>query len=165
MIDEIRKVSLAPRSFFPRLRQAQEAAEILRRSLKREPDSAEIAAKLGWPEETLEKVWSSYNLLTVLSLEKLLFEKAGGDGLTLEDLLARPGETPESTLIKKERQRLLAAAIQKLPPREKLLLSLYYYEDLTQKEIAGLMKISIARVSQIHAQAIRRLQEILADRD
>jgi len=86
---------------------------------------------LGWPEETLEKVWSSYNLLTVLSLEKLLFEKAGGDGLTLEDLLARPGETPESTLIKKERQRLLAAAIQKLPPREKLLLSLYYYEDLT----------------------------------
>jgi len=70
MIDEIRKVSLAPRSFFPRLRQAQEAAEILRRSLKREPDSAEIAAKLGWPEETLEKVWSSYNLLTVLLLRK-----------------------------------------------------------------------------------------------
>jgi len=94
MIDEIRKVSLAPRSFFPRLRQAQEAAEILRRSLKREPDSAEIAAKLGWPEETLEKVWSSYNLLTVLSLEKLLFEKAGGGR---PDPGGSPGQTRGDT--------------------------------------------------------------------
>lgn len=165
MIDEIRKVSLAPRSLFPRLRQIQEATDTLGRSLEREPDTAEIAAMLGWPQEDVNRVWLHYNLLTVLSLEKLLFDKAGGEGLTLESLLAAPGETPESTLIKKERRSLLEAALQKLPHREKLLLSLYYYEDLTQKEIAKLMKISIARVSQIHARTIRRLQEILAEPD
>ena len=58
---------------------------------------------------------------------------------------------------------MLEAALQKLPSREKMLLSLYYYEDLTQKEIAHLMKVSIARVSQIHAQAIRRLQGIMGE--
>lgn len=164
MIDEIRKVSLVPRSLFPRLRQIQEAADTLGRSLGREPDSTEIAAKLGWSREEITKIWSYYNLLTVLSLEKLLFDETGGEGLTLKNLLAVSGEGPEAALLEQERRDALEAALQKLPQREKLVLSLYYYEDLSQKEIAALMKISIARVSQIHARAIRRLQDILAER-
>lgn len=164
MIDEIRKVSLAPRSLFPRLRQVQEAADTLGRELGREPGTAEIAAALGWPVTEIDRVWSYYNLLTVLSLEKILFDNEGREGLALEDFLADPGETPESALIKKERTASLEAALQELLPREKLLLSLYYYEDLPQKTIAKMMKISIARVSQIHARAIRRLQEILSNR-
>ncbi|NLA27833.1 MAG: FliA/WhiG family RNA polymerase sigma factor [Firmicutes bacterium] len=163
MIDEIRKVSLAPRSLFPRLRQIQETADSLGSSLGREPDSSEIAAVLGWHHKEIDKVWSYYNLLTVLSLEKLLFDQGGGEGITLEDLLASPGETPESALIKKEKESALEAALEELSYREKLLLSLYYFEDLTQKEIAGIMKISIARVSQLHARAIQRLQGILAE--
>ncbi len=162
MIDEIRKVSLAPRSLFPRLRQIQETADTLGRELGREPDTPEIAAALGRSVAEIDRVWSYYNLLTILSLEKILFDNEGGEGLTLEDLLASPGKTPESALLKKERTALLEAALQELPPREKLLLSLYYYEDLPQKTIAKMMKISIARVSQIHARAIRRLQEILS---
>lgn len=164
MIDQIRKVSFAPRSFFSRLRQVQETAEMLRKDLEREPDNGEIATQLGWPESGVEEVWLHYNLLAVVSLDKLLFEEMGDDSFALVDLLATPEEAPESALLKKEKQHLLAAALQKLPAREKLLLSLYYYENLTQKEIAGLMKISIARVSQLHARAIRRLQEILANR-
>lgn len=165
MIDEIRKVSLAPRSLFPRLRQLQEAADTLGRELGREPESNEIAVALGWPPEEINRIWSYYNLLTVLSLERLLYDEMEGEGLTLKHLLAAPGEGPEAALIGKERRRSLEAALQELPHRERLLLSLYYYEDLTQKEIAAVMKISIARVSQIHARAIRRLQEILAGPD
>ncbi|MGI6614761.1 MAG: sigma-70 family RNA polymerase sigma factor [Dethiobacteria bacterium] len=106
---------------------------------------------------------SYYNLLTVFSLERLLFDKKEDEGWTLEDIIAAPGESPESELVRKERLNMLEAALQKLPSREKMLLSLYYYEDLTQKEIAHLMKVSIARVSQIHAQAIRRLQGIMGE--
>lgn len=163
MIDEIRKVSLAPRSLFPRLRRVQEAADELGRSLGREPGVSEIAVKLGWTQDEINRIWSYYNLLTVFSLERLLFDEKGDEGWTLEDIIAAPGESPETELVRKERLNMLEAALQKLPSREKMLLSLYYYEDLTQKEIAHLMKVSIARVSQIHAQAIRRLQGIMGE--
>ena len=163
-IDEIRKVSLAPRQLFPRLRRIQEAADSLKQSLEREPEPSEIAALLGWSRDELTRIWSYYNLLSVLSLVKLLFEEAGGEGAALKNFLAAPGEGPEAALVKKERERSLEAALEQLPERERMLLSLYYYEELTQKEIAGLMKISIARVSQIHARAVRRLQEILAEK-
>ncbi|HHX87136.1 MAG TPA: FliA/WhiG family RNA polymerase sigma factor [Firmicutes bacterium] len=164
MIDEIRKVSLAPRSFFSRLRQVQEAVKALRQSLGREPTPGEIAGQLGWLETAVERVWSNYNLLAVVSLEKLLFKEMGEDGFTVEDILSTSHDTPELALIKKERQHLLAEALNELPEREKLLLSLYYYEDLTQKEIAKLMCVSTARVSQMHARAIQRLQEMLGSR-
>lgn len=163
MIDEIRRVSLAPRSLFPRLRRVQEAADELGRSLGREPEVSEIAVRLGWTQDEINRIWSYYNLLTVFSLERLLFDKEEGEGWTLEDIIAAPAENPESNLIRKERLGMLEAALQMLPPREKMLLSLYYYEDLTQKEIAHLMKVSIARVSQIHARAIRRLQGIMEE--
>ena len=163
MIDEIRKVSLAPRSFFARLHRIQEAMDNLRPILGREPTCAEIASHLDWPEQAVEQVWSQYNLLAVISLEALLFSERGENELTLGDVLPAPGEDPDHALVKKERQQLLARALEKLPEREQLLLSLYYKEELTQKEIAELMNVSTVRVSQIHARAIRRLQELLAD--
>ncbi len=164
MIDEIRKVSLAPRSFFSRLRQIQEAVENLRQNLGREPTPGEIAGHLGWLETAVERVWSHYNLLAVISLEKLLFGEMGENGFALEDVLSASQDAPDSAVIKKERQRLLAESLDNLPEREKLLLSLYYYENLTQKEIAKVMNISTVRVSQMHARAIQRLQQMLAGR-
>lgn len=161
MIDELRKVSLAPRSFFPRLRRVQEAEAQLRQRLHREPSSAETARFLGWSESVLDQVWCGYNLLAVLSLEKLLFESIRGDSLKLEETLSADWGDPEEAVLGDEKMSLLSAALDRLPPREKLLLSLYYYEDLTQKEIASIMNISTARVSQLHARALRRLRELL----
>ncbi len=163
MIDEIRKSSPAPRSFFSQFRQVHEAEEKLRQVLSREPEREEIASALGWSTAAVEQVWANYNLMTVVSLEKVIHSTDGEESLRLEGVIPSPEQTPEEQLADKEQVRLLAEALDKLPPREKLMLSLFYYEELTKKEIAGLMKVSAARISQLHARAIERLRETLAE--
>jgi RNA polymerase sigma factor FliA len=111
----------------------------------------------------VEQVWANYNLMTVVSLEKMIMSSDGDESLTLEGVIATPDLTPEELLTDKEQVELLAAAIDKLPSREKLLLSLFYYEELTKKEIAELMKVSAARISQLHTRAIERLRLTLAE--
>lgn len=162
MIDEIRKTSPAPRSFFSRYRQVHEAEEKLRHSLGREPEREEIATALGWSVSALEQVWANYNLVTVVSLEKVILSPDGEDNLRLEGVLQGSDETPEEQVTGKEETERLAAALDRLPYRERLLLALFYYEELTKKEIAGLLKVSAARISQIHARAIERLRKDLA---
>ncbi len=163
MIDEIRRSSPAPRSFFSQFRQLHEAEEKLRQSLNREPEKEELASALGWSPSAVEKVWTNYNLMTVISLEKVIMSSEGDENLKLEGVIASPEQTPEEVFTDKEQIALLAEALDKLPSREKLMLSLFYYEELTKKEIAGLMKVSAARISQLHARAIERLRDILAD--
>jgi len=163
MIDEIRRSSPAPRSFFNQFRQVHEAEEKLRQALNREPEREEVASALGWSPSTVEQVWANYNLMTVVSLEKVILSSDGEESLKLEGVIASPEQTPEEVLTDKEQIERLAAALDKLPSRERLMLSLFYYEELTKKEIAELMKVSAARISQLHARAVERLREILAD--
>jgi len=165
MIDEIRKSSPASRSFFSQYRQVQDAEEKLRQSLNRDPDRAEIASVLGWSPSTVEQVWANYNLMTVVSLEKIILSADGEESLRLEGVIPSPEQTPEEMFTDKEQIALLASALDKLPERERLMLSLFYFEELTKKEIAGLMKVSAARISQLHARAIERLRGTLAEPD
>ncbi len=165
MIDEIRKTSPAPRSFFSQYRQVYEAEESLRQSLNREPEREEIATAIGWSVSMVEQVWANYNLMAVVSLEKVISSPDGEDSLRLEGIIATPEQTPEELLTDKEQIELLAAALDTLQPRERLLLSLFYYEELTKKEIAGLLKVSAARISQLHARAIEKLRAALAEPD
>jgi len=163
MIDEIRKTSPAPRSFFSQYRQVHQTEEKLRQTLKREPSREEIAAELGWTPSMVEQVWANYNLMTVVSLEKIIMTADGEDSLRLEGVIAAQEQTPEEILTDKEQVEHLAKAIDQLPQRERLMLSLFYFEELTKKEIAGLMKVSAARISQLHARAIERLRVELAE--
>ena len=165
MIDEIRKTSPAPRSFFSQFRQVHQAEEQLRQSLNREPSREEIATRLGWNVNAVEQVWANYNLMTVVSLEKMIMSNDGDDTLRLEGVISAPDLTPEEMLTDKEMIERLAAAIELLPQRERLMLALFYYEELTKKEIAELMKVSAARISQLHARAIERLRQTLADEE
>lgn len=163
MIDEIRKTSPAPRSFFSQFRQVHDTEEKLRQSLNREPEREEIASALGWKVSMVEQVWANYNLMTVVSLEKVILLSDGEETLRLEGVISAPDLTPEELLTDKEQIEMLAAALDKLPSRERLVLSLFYYEELAKKEIAGLLKVSAARVSQLHARAIERLRLALAE--
>ncbi len=165
MIDEIRKTSPAPRSFFSQFRQVHQAEEQLRQSLNREPSREEIATRLGWNVNAVEQVWANYNLMTVVSLEKMIMSNDGDDTLRLEGVISAPDLTPEEMLTDKEMIERLAAAIELLPQRERLMLALFYYEELTKKEIAELMKVSAARISQLHARAIEKLRQTLADEE
>lgn len=165
MIDEIRKSSPAPRSFFTQFRQVNQTEEKLRHSLGREPSRKEIAAALGWEEMSVEQVWANYNLMALVSLEKMIMPGEGDDSLRLEGVLAAPDLTPEEILTDKETIERLAAALDKLPERERLVLALFYYEELAKKDIAELLKVSAARISQLHARAIDRLRQVLADEE
>lgn len=162
MVDELRRVTPAPRSLFDRFRQMDQVSESLRQKLHREPDQFEIAAALGWSPSVVEQLWASYNLLSLVSLDALLFSPQGEENVPPVEFKAGAAETPETVALKSEQRRMLAAALGMISDREKTVLSLYYLEELTQKEIAGLLKISTGRVSQLHAQAIRRLREILS---
>ncbi|MEW5785283.1 MAG: FliA/WhiG family RNA polymerase sigma factor [Bacillota bacterium] len=162
MIDELRRVTPAPRSFFTRFRQMHEVTDQLRQDLHREPEQRELAAALGWPAALVEQLWAHYNLLTLVSLDQVLFKPGGEEGLRLEELIVGPAQTPETVLLRKEQRQLLAAALSRLTSREKLVLSLYYSEELSQKEIAALLQVSAVRVSQLHARAIERLREELS---
>lgn len=161
MIDELRKLSWAPRSFFTQYRHVQEAGERVAQEIKREPTSEEIARELGWTVNEVDQVWTHYNLLAIISMERVLFAGDDNEGLRLEELLAATDDGPDDHLEKKERVALLARSLKELTEREQILLSLYYHEDLTQKEIARLLNISAVRVSQIHAGALQRLRKLL----
>jgi RNA polymerase sigma factor for flagellar operon FliA len=161
MLDELRKLSWSPRSFSQRLRQLQAVEQKLGHSLGREPSIAELAAELDWTPSAVEQLYAQVNYYSLVSLESLLFtpsllasEAGGGDPLSF----AGPFILPEDSVEKKERQELLAKAIEELSEREKLILSLYYKEELTLKEIGSLLKVSIARVSQIHAKTLQKLR-------
>lgn len=162
MLDELRKFAWVPRSVYQRLRQLQAAKQKVSHTLGREPTERELAAELGWPLAKVEQVYVQINRASLLSLEELLFaapvspvipgEVIPGEG---SGLFARPEESLELD----ERREELEKAIEGLKERERLVLALYYQEDLTLREIGQILKVSTARVSQIHARAILDLRE------
>lgn len=161
MLDELRKFTWVPRSVYQHLRQLQVAKQKISHTLGREPSERELAQELGWSLAKVEQVYAHVNRASLLSFEELLFavpassaasgEAASGEG---PDLFARPEESLET----EERRELLEKAIGGLKERERLVLSLYYEEDLTLREIGQILKVSTARVSQIHAKAILSLR-------
>lgn len=161
MLDELRKLSWQPRSLFRRLRELQGAEQKLSHQLGREPSTAELATELNWSTEAVDQVYSQMNSHSLVSLESLLFAPAAAEG-NEEDLLpAGPFVTPEESVERTERRSVLTGAVDALPERDKLLLALYYKEELTLKEIGMVLKVSTARVSQLHARALRNLRDKL----
>ena len=160
MLDELRKITWMPRSMYQRLRQLQDAGQRLGHRLGREPEAAEIAKELGWSPEAVEQVYAQMNYFSLLSLDSLLFAPAADYESAEEPFLAKGSfPTPEENLEKEEQQEILAGAVEKLSEREKLVLSLYYKEELTLREIGEVLKVTAARVSQIHARCILKLRE------
>jgi RNA polymerase sigma factor for flagellar operon FliA len=161
MLDELRRITWMPRSMYQRLRRLQEAEQKLSHSLGREPSVQELALELGWSTEAVEQVYAQMNCYSLISLESLLFAPAATNIDSAEELFPSDESvaTPEESLEMEERKEILARAIEKLPEREKLILALYYKEELTLREIAQVLNITTARVSQIHARCIFNLRE------
>lgn len=162
MLDELRKTTWMPRSIYRRLRQLQAAEQKMSQTLGREPSRQELAGELGWTLSEIEQVYAQTNCFSLLSLESLLFavpvsisEPGGGGPATVSFV------SPEESLEREERRELLGQAIAELKEREKMVLAFYYKEELTLREIGHILKVSTARVSQIHAQAILSLRKKL----
>jgi RNA polymerase sigma factor for flagellar operon FliA len=134
----------------------------LEQSLKREATDTEICKQLGINKSQLADIYESLHYLASVSLEDTLFAYQE-EGMTLKDMVRDPAENVEDTLVAEEKRTALVACIKKLGEREQLILSLYYTEELTLKEIAEILEVSIPRVSQIHGKTIAKLRTLIEE--
>ncbi len=166
MLDELRKITWMPRSMYQRLRQLQVVKQKMSHTLGREPSRSELAGELGWTLAEVEQVYAQINRCALLSLEDLLFAAPASStesGEAFPSGAQGPFARPEENLETEERRELLRKAIEELKERERLVLALYYKEELTLREIGQILKVSTARISQIHARAILNLREKLQE--
>ena len=126
----------------------------------RAPTDEEIAKKLGITEEELEESLSEIARSSIAALDELwTVSGSGGDQVALIDTIEdEDAPDPQGTLSVTEQKEALAEAIQRLPEREKLVVTLYYYEELTLREIGEVLGVTESRVSQLHTKAILRLK-------
>lgn len=155
MIDDIRRHDWTPRSVHHKYRQVAEAIHAIEAREGRAAEPAEVAGHLGIELDEYHRILSDSASCRLCSLEESLGEIATG-----RDPAAADGEAPDELFSKNQFAEQLAAAIEALPEREKLVLSLYYEQDLNLKEIGAVLDVSESRVSQIHGQAVLRLRRI-----
>ncbi len=159
--DELRKSGRVSRDKIDKLNQYYSAKEELEINLSRTPEESEICDKLGIGQQQLSKLHETVNFLSRMSLESTIFSLEGND-IQLKDIIKDENTiSPEDGIIENERRKVLVNAIDKLKEREQVLLNLYYVEELTFKEIAYTLDLSIPRVSQIHGKILMKLREFM----
>jgi RNA polymerase sigma factor for flagellar operon FliA len=163
IIDELRSLDWVPRSVRTRAREIERAIAELERRLMRAPTDEEIAAKIGISEDELEESLSEISRTSIAALDELWTPSAGGDQIALIDTIEdTSGPDPEHSLQQTELKEALGEAIARLPEREKLVVTLYYYEELTLREIGEVLGVTESRVSQLHTKAVLRLKARLS---
>jgi RNA polymerase sigma factor FliA len=163
IIDELRSLDWVPRSVRTRARQIERAIQALEKELHRAPTDEEIATKLGVSPDELEESLHEISRTSVAALDELWSPSGSGDQIALIDTIEdEAGPNPELSLEETEVKEALAEAISGLPEREKLVVTLYYYEELTLREIGEVLGVTESRVSQLHTKAILRLKAHLA---
>jgi RNA polymerase sigma factor for flagellar operon FliA len=166
IIDELRSVDWVPRSVRAKARAVERAYSKLENELRRSPDDREVAAELDMTEEELNQVLSQISFTGLVALDELLGRQQTGDGggaATVGDTLADGAHDPVEAFESGEMKHLLADAINRMPDRERLVLTLYYYEGLTLAEIGQALSVTESRVCQIHTKAILQLRSRLAE--
>jgi RNA polymerase sigma factor FliA len=160
IIDELRAMDWVPRSVRARARDIERAIAELEKKLERAPTDEEIAGKLGITTEELEDSLTDIARSSIAALDELWTVSGGeGDQVALIDTIEDEGAPdPQGSLSVTEQKEALAEAIALLPEREKLVVTLYYYEELTLREIGEVLSVTESRVSQLHTKAILRLK-------
>ena len=157
MLDELRKRDWFPRSARTKAKKLERVIGKLETRLGRYPTEEEIAGELNIPVEEYREMVGDVGNLSVLSIDEIS-EYAGTDRHGIVSFIIDDGISPETCAQLSEIQQILAAEIDKLPEKQKIVLSLYYYEDMNMKEIAQTLGITEARISQIHSQAVLSLR-------
>jgi RNA polymerase sigma factor for flagellar operon FliA len=164
IIDELRAMDWVPRSVRARAREIERAIAALEAQLHRAPTDEEIANKLGISVEDLEDSLTDISRSSIAALDELwTISSASGDQIALIDTIEdTEGPQPQAALDRTEMREALAEAIAVLPEREKIVVTLYYYEELTLREIGEVLGVTESRVSQLHTKAILRLRARLS---
>lgn len=166
ILDELRSIDWVPRSVRSKARSIEKAYSKLEGKLRRTPTDEEVAAELGWSDTQFQQVLGQISLVGLAALDEILM--IGGDRgevLTLGDTIADANYGPMGAFEVAELRQLLGQAINGMPEREKIVLTLYYYENLTLQEIGRVLGVTESRVCQIHTKAVLQLRNRLAGLD
>jgi RNA polymerase sigma factor for flagellar operon FliA len=164
IIDELRAMDWVPRSVRARARDIERAIAELEAKLGRAPNDEEISGKLGLTQDELDDSLTEISRSSIAALDELWTVQGGtGDQVALIDTIEDThGPAPTAALDRSEMKEMIADSISRLPEREKLVITLYYYEELTLREIGEVLGVTESRVSQLHTKAILRLKAHLS---
>lgn len=165
IIDELRSIDWIPRSVRTKARDVERAYAELEARLQRTPSDAEVAAELGVSKDALRRIFSQVSFVNVVALDELLhIGGERGDKVTLgESLVDTKAEDPESVFEVEETRFILADSVGSLPEREKIVITLYYYEGLTLNEIGQVLGVTESRACQLHTKAVLQLRAKMVD--
>jgi RNA polymerase sigma factor for flagellar operon FliA len=165
IIDELRSLDWVPRSVRAKARDIEKANAELEHRLQRAPTDQEMAERLGVGLEDFHASLVQISNSSVVALDELwTLSDASGDQVSLLDTIQdHDAIDPVNAMTQTEVKDRLAGAIERLPEREKLVVALYYYENLTLREIGEVLGVTESRVSQLHTKAILRLKSRLED--
>ena len=164
IIDELRSIDWVPRSVRAKARSVEKAYAKLEASLLRTPTDVEVASEMGISEQELHAIFNQISFVGLIALDEML--SVGGDrgeSTTLGDTIPDKGEGPVAAFEVEEMKQILASAINRLGDREKIVLTLYYYEGLTLAEIGEVLGVTESRVCQIHTKAVLQLRSKMAE--
>jgi RNA polymerase sigma factor for flagellar operon FliA len=165
IIDELRSLDWVPRSVRARARAIERANSQLEHKLQRAPTDEEMADDLEMTVGDFQDALLQISNSSVAALDELwTVSDASGDQVSLLDTLQDPGSPdPAAVMDATELKDRIADAIARLPEREKLVVALYYYENLTLREIGEVLGVTESRVSQLHTKAVLRLRGRISD--
>ena len=162
ILDSLREMDWSPRDLRRQSRRVEEAHDKLRLELGRNPTEPELAKELGSSLADLQKLLSDISSLEIGSL-RFISQDDGKEEDLCEYLPDQHDENPLAQFLRSEMRELLTRAIEELPDKERQVLALYYFEELTMKEVGMVLGVGESRVSQIHSMAVLRLRARMAE--
>lgn len=157
IFDELRVLDWTPRSIRQKARKLEKAYAKLEAKLGRDATDEEIADFLKIDISELHKLFDETKKSLLLSLDEIFYDDEEGSS-RFDFVENQKSDNPQLKIEEAEAKKILAEAISKLSDRERMVITLYYYEDLTSKEIGKILGVSDSRVSQLHTKAILRLR-------
>jgi RNA polymerase sigma factor for flagellar operon FliA len=162
--DELRKIDWVPTQVRRKAKKLSRAMQSLEGRLGRSPTDKEFRQELDLDKDKFRDLLAEVNIPENVSLERIISPQSG-DNLKLKDIIqGSQDQEPDNVYAYQEMMEVLGTAIDKLGDKEKIVVSLYYYEDLTLQEIGEVLELTTARISQIHTKAIFRLRGYLSQK-
>lgn len=164
IFDELRQLDWVPRSVRQKSREIEDTIGDLEAKLGRTASDAEIAGKLGVSEEEYQQTVMKLSGTSVLSLNDVWYSGNDNDHMSIGDSIESPSSLNPDVIVEREEiRKIIIQAINELPEKEKMVIVLYYHEDLTFKEIGQVLEVSESRISQLHTKANLRLRAKLTN--
>ncbi len=164
IFDELRSIDWVPRSVRQKTREIEDAIVTLESRLGRTASDTEIAGSLGISENEFQQTMFKISGTSVMSLNDVWYSGDDSERISIGDSIESPSSLNPDVIVEREEiKRVIVEAINELPEKEKMVLVLYYYEDLTLKEIGQVLNVTESRVSQLHTKANLRLRAKLTN--